>query len=220
MRKLLCGSVVPFAALCILAGCNGKLNGVKGSGTIKTEAREVAGFTSVSLETMGKVTVRQTGKESLTVSAEDNLLPLLESRVVDHVLTLGTANKADISPTKPIEFVIEVKNIEGLSVSGAGDIEVSGVQGKQLSVTLSGVGNVTVAGAADKLELKVSGVGHYNGEDFKTKQATVKSSGVGIAVVNASEQLDAEVSGVGSVEYIGSPKVNESVSGIGSVKKH
>ena len=50
------------------------------------------------------------------------------------------------------------------------------------------------------------------------KQATVHSSGVGSAVVNASDKLDATVSGVGSVEYLGSPQVQQSVSGVGSVK--
>lgn len=47
----------------------------------------------------------------------------------------------------------------------------------------------------------------------------VRSSGVGSAVVNASEQLDATVSGVGSVEYVGFPQVQESEEGVGDVKK-
>jgi hypothetical protein len=73
--------------------------------------------------------------------------------------------------------------------------------------------------SADALDLNLSGVGSYQGEAFKTKQATVRSSGVGSAMVNASEQLDATVSGVGSVEYVGSPQVQESVEGVGDVKK-
>ncbi|HAH31023.1 MAG TPA: DUF2807 domain-containing protein [Elusimicrobia bacterium] len=219
MKMTMRCSVMFSTALCVFAGCAAKLDGIKGSGNVKTESRVVAGFTSVSLGGMGKVILRQTGKESLVVSAEDNLLPLLESSIVDHVLKLNMANNANIHPTKPIEFIVEVVNLEGLIVSGAGNIEAGDIWGKRLSVSLSGVGNVTVSGTADELELKVSGVGGYNGEKFKTRRAVVQSSGVGKAVVNVSEQLDAEVSGVGSVEYIGSPKVRETVSGVGSVKK-
>jgi hypothetical protein len=219
--KLYC-LIAGLSALSLSAGCSFDMGGgprVKGSGVMKTESREVAGFTSISLQTVGKVTIQQTGKESLTIQAEDNILPLLESRVVDHALQLDTVKDANISPRKSIEYTVEVKSLEGLSVSGAGSIEAQAIQGKRLSVSISGVGSVTVAGSADALDLSLSGVGSYKGEEFKTKQATVHSSGVGKAVVNASEQLDASVSGVGTVEYLGSPQVQQSVSGVGKVRK-
>jgi hypothetical protein len=78
---------------------------------------------------------------------------------------------------------------------------------------------LTIAGSADVLDLNLSGVGGFQGEEFKTKQATVRNSGVGSAVVNVSEELNASVSGVGSIEYVGSPQVRESVEGVGKVKK-
>ena len=210
-----------LVALSIFSGCYFNIgnNGVRGSGIVKTDSRKVAGFSSISFKSVGMVKVQQTGKESLTISAEDNLLPLLEGRVVDRTLYLGTVNDAAINPTKPIEFVVQVKSLEGLHLNGFGSIEARGIQSKQLSVSQDGVGSMTIAGSADVLDLALSGVGGFQGEEFKTKQATVKSSGVGSAVVNVSEQLDADVSGAGSVEYVGSPQVQESVRGVGSVKK-
>ena len=221
MKHMACASILCIAALSVLSGCSFKSSGteVKGSGIVKTETREVAGFTSISFQSMGKVTVQQTGRESVTIRAEDNILPLLETRVSDHTLHLGILKDADIAPTQPIEFAVEVKNLESLDLSGAGNIDAKGIQGKQLSVSVSGVGNVTVAGSADALNLQVSGVGNYQGEDFKTRRGTVRNSGVGHAVVNVSDQLEANVSGVGSVEYVGSPQVQESVSGVGRVKR-
>ena len=88
-----------------------------------------------------------------------------------------------------------------------------------MSVSLDGVGSMAISGRVDVLDLSLSGVGSFQGENFKTKQAKVRNSGVGSAVVNVSEQLDATVSGVGSVEYIGSPQVREFLRGVGSVKK-
>jgi hypothetical protein len=168
---------------------------------------------------VGRVTVQQTGKESLKITAEDNILPLLESRVADNVLYLTNRKDASINATRPIDFVVEVKSLESLNINGVGTVEVKDIQGKRLSISLDGVGSMTIAGSVDVLELTLSGVGSFNGEEFKTKQATVRNSGVGSAVINASEQLDATASGMGSVEYIGSPQVRESVRGVGTVKK-
>lgn len=165
------------------------------------------------------MTVQQTGKESLKITAEDNILPLLESRVADNVLYLTTRKDASINATRPIDFVVEVKSLESLNIKGVGTVEVKDIQGKRLSISLDGVGSMAIAGSVDVLELTLEGVGSFHGEELKTKQATVRNSGVGSAVVNVSENLDATVSGVGSVEYIGSPQVRESVRGVGTVKK-
>ncbi|MBW4543910.1 MAG: DUF2807 domain-containing protein [Symplocastrum torsivum CPER-KK1] len=217
MRKL-SSLVACLTALILSGGCYFN-NGVRGSGIVKTESREASEFSSISSKSVGRVTVQQTGKESLKITADDNILPLLESYVADNVLYLTIEKDANFNPTRPIEFVVEVKSLESLNIKGVGTVEVKDIQGKRLSISLDGVGSMTIAGSVDVLELTLSGVGSFNGEEFKTKQATVRNSGVGSAVVNVSENLDATVSGVGSVEYIGSPQVRESGEGVGTVKK-
>jgi len=207
-----------LAALGFFGGCFFN-SGVRGSGVVKTESREVTAFSSISSETVGRVTVQQTGKESLKITAEDNILPLIKSYVTDNVLYLTMVKDASFNPTKPIQFFVEVKSLESLNIKGVGTFEVKDIQGKRLSISQDGVGSTTIAGNVDVLELTLSGVGSFHGEEFKTKQATVRHSGVGSAVVNVSEQLDATVSGVGSIEYIGSPQVRSSVKGVGTVKK-
>lgn len=218
-RSLLCGLMAVLLAL--FTGCvfNPGSRGVRGSGIVKTESRSVSGFSSISFNSVGEVTVQQTGKESLAITAEDNILPLLESHVADNILYLTLAKDGKMNPTKPIEFIVQVKSLESLKTDGVGSIEAQGIQGKRLAVAMDGVGEVTIAGSADALDLSLSGVGSYQGEKFKTKQATVRNSGMGSAVVNVSEQLDADLSGVGSIEYVGSPQVRKSGRGLGSVKK-
>lgn len=207
-----------LAALSLLGGCFFSI-GFRGSGIVKTETREVAAFSSISSETVGRVIVQQTGKESLKITADDNILPLLKSSVADNVLYLSIKKDASFNPTKLIQFIVEVKNLESLNIKGVGSLEVKDIQGKKLSISLDGVGSMTITGSVDVLELTLSGVGSFHGEEFKTKQATVRNNGVGTAVVNVSEKLDATASGVGSIEYIGSPEVQSSVRGVGTVKK-
>ncbi|MGB3495835.1 MAG: DUF2807 domain-containing protein [Elainellaceae cyanobacterium] len=219
MRSKRLGLGVGLTALSLLIGCTLSLGSMRGSGIIKTEARDVSDFSSLSSQSVGKVMVQQTDQESLTITADDNILPLLESDVDNHVLYLGIVDDASFNPTQPIEYVVEVQHLDSLTIGGVGSADIKDIQGETLSIVLDGVGSVTIAGNVDVLELTVSGVGSFNGEALITQQATVHSSGVGHVVVNVSEQLNATASGVGSVEYIGSPHVQESVEGGGSIRQ-
>lgn len=216
--KLFCLTLC-LTVLGLFTGCVLTLGRIRGSGIIKTESRESNTFSSVSFKSVGKLKIQQTGKESLTIIAEDNILPILESRVSGQTLYINNANKSSIDPTQPIEFVVEVKSLERLDINGVGSIEVKDIQGKRLSVSLDGVGSIAIAGNVDVLELNLDGVGSFNGENLNAKQATVRNKGVGSAVVNVSEELYATVLGIGSIEYIGSPQVKESVKGMGAIKK-
>jgi Putative auto-transporter adhesin, head GIN domain len=219
MKSKLFRLTLCLAALGMFTACSLNWNGIRGSGIIKTESREVTTFSSIAFKSVGKLKIQQNGKESLTISAEDNILPILESSVSDQTLYISNVNESSINPTKPIEFVVEVKSLENLNIDGVGSIEAKDIQGKRLSVSLDGVGKVAIAGNVDVLELNLDGVGSFNGEELKAKQATVRNKGVGSAVVNVSEELNATVLGIGSIEYVGSPQVKESVKGMGAIKK-
>lgn len=216
MKSTMKVSVLCLTSLFALFGCK---PGVKGSGIVKTEARDVSGFSAIALSGKGHLVLKQTGKESLTITAEDNLLPLLETKVSRGTLELGTAEGRSIAPTKDIDYVIEVKNLDAIEISGMSRVEASGIRTKKLTVSISGMGDVAVDGKADALRLDVSGAGRFRGEGFAVKTASIDESGTGEIVVNASEALDVEISGAGKVEYLGSPKVTQSVSGVGTVTR-
>ena len=217
-NKLIYRLTLFLTALVIFTGCSVNLIGIRGDGTFKTESRAVTPFSSISFKSVGKLKIQQTDKESLTIIAEDNILPTLESRVSNQTLYISNANTS-INPTEPIEFVVEVKSLESLNAKGVGSIEIKDIQGKRLAISLDGVGSIAIAGNVDVLDLELTGVGSFDGQALKTKQAQVRNKGVGSAVVNVSEYLDASVSGLGSIEYIGSTQVTESVKGILTIKK-
>ncbi len=191
--------------------------GVTGSGTIKSETRPVSGFTGVALSGIGKVVITQNGRESLTVHADDNLLPLLRTSVVDGTLRLETAPNTNLNPTKPIEFDVDARTLSSLDLSGAGDIQANKIEAKALTASLSGAGNMSLSGTVTDLRLTLSGAGSIAGEGLKAQQAVVSNSGTGNVVVNAARQLTITLSGVGNVEYLGAPRVQQNVSGVGRV---
>jgi hypothetical protein len=203
----------------MLTGCDaaGGAAYVRGSGTLASEKRDVAGFTDIRVNGSGDVTLEQTGHESLTVEADDNILPLLETTVRDGVLHLGTKPNVNIHPSRAIRYQVTVQRLTGFGISGSGSVNASGLDTNRLSAQISGSGSATLSGRADAVDLRISGSGSYDAGRLQSTTAKVSISGSGDAVVNASGSIDASVSGSGSVHYLGNPSVTKHVSGSGTV---
>jgi hypothetical protein len=217
-----CGALVLLvvAGFFTLSACTlGGNTTVSGSGQVKSEQRKVSSFNQVSFSGAGQLTITQGSSDSLTVVADENLLPYLTSSVSGNTQQLGQASNVTIQSAKSISYLVTVKQLQGLTLSGAGTAEVNNVTPSSLNVTVSGAGHVRITGSAASQNVTLSGVGSYDGSGFATKSATVDISGTGNAVVAVSDTLTATVSGIGSVEYIGNPKVTQHVTGLGGVRQ-
>ena len=203
-------------ALLLLAACST----TRGSGQLATAQREVSGFTKVELAGQGELTIEQTGTESLTISAEDNLLPLLTSDVSGDTLVLGTKPNTSIVTTKPITYAVTVKNLDGLAVSGSGTMSAPKLATTELSSKISGSGTITVSGAATDQDLEISGSGQYQADGLTSKTVNARISGSGNASLMATDVLDVQISGSGSVTYSGDPRVMQEISGSGQLIKN
>jgi hypothetical protein len=173
----------------------------------------VIGFDEVELKGLGNLSIEQTGSESLTVEAEEDVLPKIRTEVENSRLIIGPEPNTTINTTKPINYRLTVKDLNALEVSGSGDVEAEDIGGDELAVTISGAGDVKISGKVGSQDVKISGSGAYRAEDLESKEAKIGVGGSGSATVNVSEELEAKVSGSGSVEYVGNPTVNQDVSG-------
>lgn len=193
---------------------------IEGSGNVESESRDVSGFDEVELRGVGNLSIRQTGSESLSVEAEDNVLPKITTEVVNGRLILSPEPDTSIQTTEPINYELTVEDLHALKVSGSGGVEAEDIGTDNLGIDIGGSGAVAISGRADSQEVSISGAGAYRAKDLQSKEAKVDVSGSGSAIVNASEALEAKVSGAGSVEYVGDPTVEEDVSGSGRVSEH
>ena len=190
------------------------------TGGVTSEARDVSGFNEVELKGVGNLSLEQTGSESLTVEAEEDVLPKIRTEVENKRLIISPERNTSINTTKPINYKLTVKDLNTLEVSGSGNVEAEDINTDELAVTIGGAGDVEIRGSADSQEVEISGSGEYRAGDLESKEATIDVRGSGLATVNVSDELEAEVSGSGSVEYIGDPMVQQEVSGAGEVRKH
>lgn len=214
-------AVVAAGALTACGDINitiGDSKGVKGSGVSASETRAVAAFKAIEATGSGKLKLVVGNAESLRVTADDNLLPLITSEVRNGVLVLAT--KGNYMPKTPIVFEVAAKSIERIENSGAVTIEATGFNGGKLTLDTSGVGTARLTGRVDSLKVDLSGVGSVDSEGLIADRVEAEMSGVGSGTVRADKSLKASVSGVGSLTWTGSATdVQTSVSGVGRVSR-
>jgi hypothetical protein len=192
---------------------------VTGSGTLATETRDVSSFSGVVLGGVGKLIIAHGETESLSITAEENILPLLRSEVSGGRLILGPPPGSSISNTRDIVYRLTVRELDSLVVSGVTVVRVEGVDTDLLTVNLTGTSVIRAFGRADRQEIVVSGLGDYRARNLESRVATVDVSGLGSAVLRVDQRLRGTVGDFGVVEYIGNPTVDVSVSDFGQVRK-
>jgi hypothetical protein len=217
-----------IACSILLTGCsinipNNRINAntIIGSGNSVTENRAVSGINAVSLTNSGKLVVQYGTTESLSITADDNILPTLTSDVINGRLILGSKPNTSITTRNGIVYLLTVKNLQAIEITGSGDAIVSGVNGNDLKATVTGSGSLTVDGALKSQTVTITGSGDYNGTNLSSHQASVTCSGSGSVTVKVSESLKVHITGSGSVGYIGDPQITEKiVTGSGTLHKH
>jgi hypothetical protein len=236
-RILLPGILTIVAAL--LSGCG--LNVIQGSGHVITETRPVSDFSRVELLGSGEVVLTQDDQESLTVEAEDNLMSRIRTEVRGHTLYLSLDYDdlpEIILPTRTIRYHVSLKTVEGLTLSGSGNIRAEQLKADVLDMTISGSGNIILGsltakttnsritgsgkcevggGTAQTQTVVISGSGDYDGEKLAGETITVRITGSGKARVWAQDTLEAHITGSGDVVYSGTPHVTELITGSGRV---
>ncbi len=213
-----------------------------GSGHAATEKREVSGFHAVDLRGFGDLEIIQNDTEGLTLTGDDNVLPLITTEVdKEGTLRIGLKSNESVMTQEKLRISLSVKSLDAVALSGSGNVHARELKGKGagefgvslagsgnvtvekieagvLKVSLAGSGNVKLGGEAPEQQVDVEGSGDYDTAQLKSKNVTLSVSGSGDASVWATDNLDVKVSGSGDVEYRGKPTVKKKVSGSGSVE--
>ncbi len=230
--------ILPFCGCAVM---DGELLGerIHGSGKVIQENRDVHGFSSVDFSGAGDLSIQQGNEESLSIEADDNILPHIRSDVENGKLMLGFRRGVSISTSSRIRYTLTVKELNGLELSGSGktrtgpiqsqdfrvrlsgsgDIRMDRLDASTLKADISGSGNMEIPGKLNSQEIRISGSGRYRAPDLESQSADVSVSGSGDCTLRVSQNLSAQISGSGSVEYYGNPSVNKRVSGSGHISR-
>ncbi|HKY79628.1 MAG TPA: DUF2807 domain-containing protein [Anaerolineales bacterium] len=214
---------------------------VRGSGNVETETRQLGAFGSINVRYPADIFIQQGENESVSITADDNLLPQLGTEVISGTLTIDNTERSRgrrVNASETVQITLIVQDMSEITFDSAGSIKIDGLSGGSLAVTLRGAGNITLmnvtldelevriegAGSMDasgivgNLVVRIDGLGSLNAADLASQTANMTVNGLGSATIRVEQDLEVRIDGLGSVNYYGSPEVREQVDGLGSVK--
>lgn len=212
---------------------SGLADNIKGSGKVQKEQRQITPFSKVSVSTAVQLIITQgPALPNLTVEAEDNILPYIETKVEGNTLHIGINNKSkhqNLNPTKPMKVyvtVIEISEFEGSSaskitgtntwkantlkidLSSASSINMT-VEAKELDIEVSSAAKAEITGTCTKLEMDVNSAAKVDAEGLVAENADIDVSSAASASVKVTEKLSYDVSSAGKLNYSGSPRIEK-----------
>lgn len=223
-----------YACLTLLL-MNGCFFCEEGSGPFQTEQRKHNEFKSIDVSLNADVTIRSGKHYAVSVSAEENLLAKIRSRVRGKKLIIES--KGCLKPNRDIKIEIVVPDLEEiqlsssgnvvipdtmhfknliLKVNGSGDMDVK-LTAASLKSSINGSGNIILQGSANIHEIKINGSGNVSASEMPCNESTIKVNGSGKVKTYIINQMDVHINGSGSVYYKGKPKITTRINGSGKV---
>lgn len=192
---------------------------------------------AVSLNSQDRVIITGDQPFSITVEAPAELKAQMRFSLVDGSLTVrrvngdrtpGTATIRITLPQAPSALglagsgQIDASRLDGMGIrggnidlAGSGTITIDDVQAKALTVALSGSGEVTASGTAERLELDIAGSGNGNLDRLIVGEADVSVAGSGDVNFASNGTVDAAIAGSGNVTVYGKAQCSADSMGAG-----
>jgi len=218
------GSILGLAAVAglALAGCDDMHvsfghhggqwgSGVKGSGNVKTETRDVANFHSLKAGGALHIKLQVGTATSFKIEGEDNILPLIKSEVKDGQLLIYT--EKSINPKKDINVTLTTPNIDDLDISGASQLDATGLKADSLNLDFSGASKITLDGAGKDVVVDFSGASEVTIDGLHAQKISGELSGASHLTAKGSIDLvELELSGASEADLYHAPGKNGKIT--------
>ncbi|MBX2896424.1 MAG: DUF2807 domain-containing protein [Cyclobacteriaceae bacterium] len=189
------------------------------------ETRNVDTFTKVNFRVPGKLYLRQGNEQKVVLEGPKDLLAKIETEVTGGRLSIGRENNWrswNWENNDHIIAYVTVKNIEGISVSGSGNLIGEGViKAGDMVLSVSGSGSMEIeVNATGYMEAHVSGSGDIRVKgNCRALESKVSGSGKVLLAATITERADMNVSGSGRIIASGTAKeIRTTISGSGEVQ--
>ena len=173
-------------------------NCIHGSGSSVEEQRNVGSFTKINSEGSFNVYIASGNECDVVVEAPENLLDYSKTSVSNNELTIETKRGRCIDSEDNVNIYVTVNSLQKLTLSGSGNISTDSISTSNITLNISGSGDIdtklfanyidaTVSGSGsikfsgqnNESEMKVTGSGKINAYDMPQNKvfATITGSG-------------------------------------------
>jgi Putative auto-transporter adhesin, head GIN domain len=214
MKKFLL-STAALAIFTFLGSCDWE--GIRGNGHVVNDQRAVEEFAELHTSGGAFDIDWRSGAPALTIRTDENLLPYIEARKIGNQLELRTRRR--VHSRHGIKVVVASSTRSGAKLSGASELKAPGLAGDKFALQSSGIAEVTLDGAVDKLLVDMTGASDLKAKSLQARSVEISTTGAGSAQVAATELLRVAITGAGDITYFGNPKtVEKHVTGAGSIR--
>lgn len=212
-------TVIALAALSILAGCavivvpdgDGGVHyksafssdAVQGNGQNATETRQVASLDAIDINGPMQVEIRVGQATSLQVEGDSNILPLLRTDASTGTLRVWV--DGNVRTSHPLRVTYTTPTLRQVDSNGSGAMNISGLSGGPLSLSLNGSRAVRVNGYVSNLDVRMNGSGGLNASGLDSSVVAARVSGSGRLTLGrvSGDQLNLELNGSGGANASG-----------------
>jgi Putative auto-transporter adhesin, head GIN domain len=214
-----------------LPGCNIKfmVPAIQGNGVLASQQRNLRDFDSVDVGSAFEVEIITGEDFDFKLSIDENLMSLIETKVVDGKLIIRSSQSYSTNLIGKIEILMPT--ITAFSGSGATSSTIANVKADQFTVELSGASKLvlkdTVANTSteaqsgvEQLKVAVSGASKFDGSSLPCNQVKAEASGASSIIVQVNQSIDASASGASTIRYLGDGELRtERVSGAAKISR-
>ena len=151
---------------------------------IASESRPVSGFAAVTVAGPIRLVLEQGGADALEITAEDNLLPLVQSEVQGRpaVPRLRAAREPQPHPRGRVPGDGGRRSATSRP-RGRPSVEMDGIDAARLGVRLSGAAIGSASGTVGALALEVSGASRWTAAELRSREVSADVSGASYGLV-------------------------------------
>lgn len=215
MNKLMSG-VLLLLTMAFFYACDCE----KGSGNIITETRNFNYFDKLQLQGDYTVYIYQDTIASLTIEADDNIIPLIDTYLTTDNRLIIETDKC-LKKHHEIVLTISMPQVSELRIDGSARINaVSDINTQQLSIESYGSGDIKLNKLfATIVNIDIKGSGDIRIDEINTQSLDVKITGAGnIDVSGFTDLFDIDIYGSGNVYayYLDADNCDINISGSGN----
>lgn len=197
---------------------------------MKKEVRSIEHFSNIQFSDFGTLILIQGDQETLTVEADDDLLPELITEVRGDTLSLGLGedwvnrigkmiSSVFYNKDRHVIYTLTCIDLEKISISGNCKLKCDALKVENLNLKVSGLGDLVLKKIdCDSLEVSISGRGEFSAAG-KAEHQHIRISGSGEyqAPDLASQTVRIVISGQGNATVRVEESLDITISGLGQV---